>query len=487
MGQHELSHRSDSGRVVSPEPGPSQDSRSSRRSLPRLGEQLSLTIDGCSHDGQGVGRWQQAAVFVPGALPGERVRVRVRRQAKRHLEADLIGVEDPSPDRQRPACILAERCGGCSLQHCLPSAQAALKHDQVVQAMQRLGGLDAPVVASIWQAPQTLGYRNRALIPLERTSEGILRAGYYRRGSHRIVNLNRCPVLDPRIDQLIEPIKADLEASNWPVDVNLQGDGGLRHLGLRVGHHTGEVLITLVSSHSNLPGLSDLAASWCRRWPEVVGVGLNLQPRASNVVLGPDTVCVHGRPWLAERFAGVQLQISADTFFQVNTPQAERLVPLLRTFFEPQRGGTILDAYCGIGTFSLPLAADGFSVFGVELQPTSVQQARANARRNQLDSARFEEADVAAVLEHHLPGLAGMLVDPPRKGLSDESIRAIQASPPERLAYLSCNPASLARDLGRLCRSRANPDGAFQLLQLQPVDFFPQTSHVEVLALLERL
>jgi len=445
-----------------------------------IGERLELDIDGLGHDGQGVGRWQGLAVFVPGALPGERVLARVRRLAKRHLEADLLGVERSSHERRRPPCILADRCGSCTLQHTTAAAQAQYKQDLVVQALRRIGNLELPV-DPIWSAPEELGYRNRALIPLERTPEGVLRAGYYRRGSHKLVNLNRCPVLDPRIDTLIAPIKEDLEASGWPVDVNLTGGGGLRHLALRVGQHTGEVLLTLVSSHGDLPGLDQLALDWQRRWPQVVGVCLNLQPRASNTVLGPQTDCISGRPWLTEHFAGQALHIGADTFFQVNTLQAERLVPLLREAFAPLERHALVDAYCGIGTFSLPLAAAGAKVVGLESHGGSVQQARANAERNQLSRALFEQTDVAAVLASRLEAADGLLVDPPRKGLSPEVTAAILESRPKRVAYISCNPATLARDLGLLSRDRT-----YAITWVQPVDFFPQTSHVETVALLER-
>jgi 23S rRNA (uracil1939-C5)-methyltransferase len=293
--------------------------------------------------------------------------------------------------------------------------------------------------------------------------------------------MNQCPVLDPRIDQLVEPIKRDLSATDWPVDVNLSGAGGLRHLALRVGHHTGELLITLVSSHPNLPGLTAMAQAWMERWPQLVGVGLNLQPRATNVVLGPTTELVLGRPWLLERFAGIELRIGADTFFQVNTPQAERVVPLLAAFFGADQGPQLVDAYCGIGTFALPLAAAGASVLGLELQGPAVEQARANAERAGLHQTDFLEGDVGALLREHLAGVDGLVVDPPRKGLSDAAREAIVANPPPRLAYISCNPATLARDLGALCAS-----AGYRVERLQPVDFFPQTSHVECVASLRR-
>ena len=445
----------------------------------QLGTSITVEVTGFGHEGQGVGRWNETAVFIPGALPGETVQARVRRCAKRHLEAELIEVTRAHEERQKPPCILAERCGGCSLQHSSAALQLELKRDLVQQSLSRLAKLDV-AVEPVWGCEQSLGYRNRALIPLERAEDDRLRAGYYRRGSHKIVNLNHCPVLDPRIDGLIEPIKRDIEKTGWPVDVNLSGKGGLRHLALRVGSSTGEVLITLVSSHRQLKGLETLAQRWMERWPEVVGVGLNLQAKASNVVMGAETDLIAGRSWLLEVFDGIELRIAADTFFQVNTPQAERLVEPLRAFFATGSSATVIDAYSGIGTYSLPLARSGLKVLGLEVHATSVSQATANAERNGIATAFFEQADVATVLADRLKMTGSLLVDPPRKGLSAEALEAILHGKPERLAYISCNPSTLARDLHQLC----GEDGGYQLERVQPVDFFPQTSHVETLALL---
>lgn len=248
-----------------------------------------------------------------------------------------------------------------------------------------------------------------------------------------------------------------------------------------MGHHSGEVLITLVSSHRKLPGLDDLAQTWMKRWPSVVGVTLNLQPKASNVVMGSDSETVAGRPWLLESFAGVDLQIAPDTFFQVNTAQAERLVEPLHAFFSAGSSGTVIDAYCGIGTFGLPLAKRGLQVLGLEVHGPAVVQAQANAERNGIATAFFEQSDVASVLADRLRMAGSLLVDPPRKGLSPEALEAIQQGKPERIAYISCNPSTLCRDLAELCAEQA-----YRLESIQPVDFFPQTSHVECLALLVR-
>jgi len=454
----------------------------------RAGELGEINVDDLSHQGEGIGRLGTEVVFVPGGLPGDRLRIRLVRRHKGHWSAEIAGIMNPSLDRRRPPCILADHCGGCSLQPLDDRAQARWKAQQLLQTLHRIAGIEAPV-RPILAASEPLGYRNRAIIPLERSADGILRAGYYRRGSHRIVNLNRCPVLDGRIDQLIQPLKQDLEASGWPVDRH--GGGGLRHLALRVGQATGEVLITLVSADRNLPGLESLANDWLARWPEVVGVCLNLQDQPTNRLLGERTLTVAGRPWLEEGFVGLRYRIGADTFFQVNTGQAEAVMPsLLEALADgsDHRPGDLVDAYCGIGTFSLPLAQRGWRIHGLEQHGPSVELARSNAALNGLEGlAQFECTPVAPVLGQRLlprserDSPPHLFVDPPRRGLEPDALTAIEATRPARIAYLSCDPATLARDVGQLAGS-----GAYELLWLQPIDFFPNTSHVECLAALRR-
>jgi 23S rRNA (uracil1939-C5)-methyltransferase len=451
----------------------------------RVGQLLECGVSGLSHDGRGVVSFEGGVAFVSGALPGDRVRLRLDHRARRHWQARLEAVLEPSETRCRPACVLAERCGGCSLQHLQLEAQRDWKRQKVVEALQRIAHLaQAPqLVAPLLGSGDGLGYRNRATLPLERRPDGSLRAGYYRSGSHKLVNVNHCPVLDPRLDRLIAPLKHDLECTGWPVDRHLLAEGGLRHLGLRLGQHSGELLITLVSSHSHLPGLDRWAERWLQRWPELVGVCLNLQDQPTNVLLGPHTTVVAGRGWIEERFAGLSFSIGADTFFQVNTPMAERVVPLLLAGLQGLQPALLLDAYCGIGTFSLPLAAAGWQVLGIELGAASVERARENAARNQLSQrCHFEEGAVGALLGERLSGAAALLLDPPRKGLEPQALQAILAAPPQRLLYLSCDPATLARDLAAL----AAPQGPYRLQAVQPLDFFPQTSHVEALATLVR-
>ena len=441
------------------------------------GTLLELTVDDLDHQGRGVARHDGMVVFVPGGLPGETVRVRVQFRGRRHWLASLDQVISPSPQRCRPACILADHCGGCSLQHLSATGQGQWKEERVRQTLLRLGGVDAKVEPLLADGRQ-LGYRNRAVIPLHRDGQGKLRAGFYRRGSHRIVNMSRCPVLDPRLDALIAPLKSDLERTAWSADPH---QGLLRHLALRIGQGTGEVLITLVASSDQIDGLAPLAEQWRHRWPQVVGVVLNLQPQPTNVLFGPHTRCLTGRDHLLERFAGLDLAIAADTFFQVNTAQAERVVPLLQASLPPTPA-RLLEAYCGIGTYSLPLAAAGWQVQGIEWQAEAVALADANAARNGLSpSCSFTAGDVAEELATALVASRpqALLLDPPRKGLEAQVVAAIRQNPAPRLLYLSCDPATLARDLALLCA-----DGVHHVERVQPIDFFPHTSHVETLAVL---
>ncbi len=440
---------------------------------------MEVVVTDLERQGRGVARHGAQVLFVEGALPGDRVEVRLQPRRQGQVTAQLLNLLQPSNERRRSPCILADHCGGCSLQPFIPQGQQQWKQELVRQTLRRIGGLEAPV-QPLMASPDELGYRNRAIIPLERQGDGRLRAGFYRRGSHQIVNMNHCPVLDARLDALIAPLKADLEASDWPVDRHGNEGGGLRHLALRVGQHTGELLITLIATHPDLEGLQEQAETWMQRWPDLVGVTLNLQPRPTNQLFGSETRTLAGRDWLHEGFAGLRLQIASDTFFQVHTRQAERLVPLLEAAL-PQPSGQLVDAYCGIGTFSLPLARLGWTVLGLEQHPGAVALAQRNATLNGLsERCRFETADVATALDGVLPDTQALLLDPPRKGLDPRVLGAIAACPPPRLLYLSCDPATLARDLRQLCG-----DG-YRLLSVQPIDFFPNTTHVETLALLER-
>ena len=446
-----------------------------------------LTIDVVGEDldqqGRGLARWNGWVITVPQLLPGEEAKVKVQQRQRKMWMARRVATISSSPDARRPPCILASDCGGCSLQHLSVDAQNSWKQQRLANTLSRIGQLDPDVNALVSPDRESLGYRNRALIPIRRDGRKV-RLGYYKRGSHRIVNLNHCPVLDPRLDALIEPIKRDLEATSWPMDSDLQGEPGLRHLGLRIGVRTGEILITLISATESLQAVDVLSAAWMRRWPQLKGVTINLQPKRSNAVFGDRTICLQGQDAIEERFCGLSLELGTTTFFQVNTPRAERVVEQIRDWItrsEPSQ--RLIDAYCGIGTIALPLAAAGHRVTGLEISSASVRHAERNAARNRLKHTRFLSGDVARHLRELLPNHDALVVDPPRKGLDPAVLAMVLDHPPRRLVYLSCDPATLARDLRQL----AGDSGPYRIEQVQPMDFFPQTSHLECLVLMSRI
>lgn len=452
---------------------------------PRPGRLIEVEAVDLDRDGRGLARWMGWVIVVPDLLPGEKAQVQLQQRQRSRWLSRRVRLLHPSDARRRPPCILAADCGGCTLQHLDDPSQARWKQATLAETLRRLGQISTDPDPVLSDLHRSFGYRNRALIPLHRAADGRLRLGYFKRGSHRIVNLNRCPVLDPRLDALIQPLKNDLQDTGWPADHDLQTGSGLRHLGLRLAHQSGELLITLVSSHAALPGLKSLAEGWMARWSELRGVTLNLQPKRSNLILGTDTRLIAGCETVEERICGQRLQLATTTFFQVNTLQAEAIVTVLRQWFLKTLGrGRLVDAYCGVGTISLPLAAVGFDVLGIELHASSVDQAVSNAALNGLSPrCRFIAGDVADQLAQALPGTDALVLDPPRRGLDQRVVKAILESPPPLLAYLSCDPATQARDLKTLMGS----EGAYRLHRLQPVDFFPQTTHLESLALLERI
>jgi len=462
------------------------------------GELLEVTIADLNHNGEGVGRWQGRVIFVPDTVPGDRLLVRLIRVKPQYAQGKLHQILEASPHRIRPHCIVADKCGGCQWQHVDYAYQLEAKQNLVVQDLQRIGDFVTPPVDAILpkigegqthafssdsSLPASslphLAYRNKATYPLARSaSTGQVQAGYYQKGSHELINLNQCPIQDVRLNPLLAEVKQDIQQQGWSIYNEAQHQGKLRHLGLRIGRHTGEMLLTLVSTQE-ISGLDLQAQEWMERYPHLVGVCLNLNADRTNAIFGTETRCIAGRSYLHEEFAGLRLQIQPTTFFQVNTEQAEALLRVIETELHLQGNETILDTYCGIGTLTLPLAKRVKQAIGIEIQAEAVEQAQQNAALNQIQNATFQ---VGAV-EKLLPTLSIqpdiVLLDPPRKGCDRTVIETLLMIQPDRIVYVSCNSSTLARDLKLLSQ-------IYQLQRVQPVDFFPQTPHVESVAFLTK-
>ncbi len=445
------------------------------------GQLVEVTITDLSDRGDGVGRYAQRAVFVPDTVTGDRALVRLVRVKPQYGYGQLVTLLQPSSYRTRPNCIVADRCGGCQWQHVDYEYQREAKRQMVVNALQRIGKFEAVDVLPLLSNAASLGYRNKATYPLRESGTGQVKAGYYRKGSHQLINLNRCPVQDDRLNPLLADIKADIQDRGWSIYSEKKHSGELRHLSLRIGRRTGQMLLTLVSTHADLTGIEAQAQVWLDRYPDLVGVCLNENASQTNVILGPRTHCVAGQPYLEEEFAGLRFQIGPETFFQIYTEQAEALLAALVETLNLQGSERIVDAYCGVGTLSLPLARQVAQVIGLEAQAQAVQQAERNARLNGISNVEFRVGPVELVLPtlEVVPDV--VVLDPPRKGCDRRVLDTLREQKPQRIAYMSCNPATLARDLQILCEG-----GLYQLKPVQPADFFPQTAHVESLAVLER-
>lgn len=450
----------------------------------RQGQLVEVTIADLSHNGDGVGHWgsERRTVFVPDTVPGDRVQVRLVRVKPRYAHGKLHQILDASADRVRPSCIVADKCGGCQWQFVHYERQLDAKRNQVVQALKRIGKFSQPSVDSVLPAPSPLGYRNKATYPLSSSQiQGKIKvqAGYYQKGSHRLVNLNQCPVQDPRLNPLLADVKQDIQRRGWQVYDEQHHQGQVRHLSLRIGRRTGEILLTLVVRDWNLLGIAAQAQAWCDRYPNLMGVSLNYNPEQTNVIFGSETRCIAGQPYIQEEFAGLQFQIRPDTFFQIYTEQAETLLEMILDQLNLQGQEVILDAYSGIGTLTLPLARRVQHVIGIEKQAAAVKQARQNAASNQIQNVTFQVGPVETLLPalEVTPDL--VLLDPPRKGCDDAVIQCLKRNQPNQIVYISCNPTTLARDLQGLCC-----EGNYRLVRVQPADFFPQTAHVECAAFL---
>lgn len=443
----------------------------------RAGRTVRVEIGDLGQAGEGVGRAAGRVVFVPGALPGETVEAEIVERKRRWSRGKLVRVIEPSPQRTAPLCPAYEACGGCQLQHLAIGAQLEWKRRRVEEALRRVGGLRAEV-NPVLAAPATYGYRNKSSFPVRDGAEGPT-LGFFSRGTHRIVPAAFCPVQHPAGQRAAEAVQAALRKAGLRGYDEGRHDGDVRHVLVRSAWHRSETLITFVTLRREVAGLKDLARSLSAALPDLVGVTQNVQPERSNTILGEENRTLSGRPHLLEQVLELEFRVAAPSFFQVNTPQAEALLRHIRSLPALQGRPRLLDAYCGTGIIGLALARQAERVWGVECVPQAVEDARFNARSNGIHNAEFLLGRVEEWAQRLLAEGArfdAAVVDPPRRGCEPPFLAALAEWGVRDLVYVSCDPATLARDAALLDRS------GFRLLSVQPVDMFPQTSHVESVA-----
>jgi 23S rRNA (uracil1939-C5)-methyltransferase len=454
-------------------------------SRPQRGQRLSVTIDDLAFGGEGVGRADGYVVFVRGGVPGDRVSVRLDQARSRFGRGTIEAIEIPSEHRVEAPCQYFGRCGGCRLQHVDYQAQLSFKSKQVADALERIGGLGTVEVRPILSAVEMYGYRNKMEFTVARAGNGAgLTVGLHEAARYdSVLDVERCLLQSDRMNALLGEARrffAESGLTAWEQD---SGEGLLRFLMLREGYQTGETMVNIVTSSPAVSELAPLAERLSASEPRTTSVVMNVNPKKASVAVGVEEHLLAGRDHIRESVGGLEFQVSANSFFQTNTAQAERLFALVIDSAGLLGGETVLDLYSGTGAISLQLAKGCRWVYGVEVTQAAVDDAARNAAANGIANCTFLAGEVRFVLPELVSkGVAAQVVvaDPPRAGFHPRALRALQQMAPARIVYVSCNPATLARDLAELVR------GGYRLEWVQPVDMFPHTPHIEAVARLAR-
>lgn len=440
-------------------------------------EQHPLRIEGYGSAGEGVARLEGQAVFVKGALAGEVCQVQLLKVGKSAAWGRVTQVLTPVPGRQSPDCPRYPRCGGCQLRHMTYAEELRFKRQKVQDALQRIGGWTGRV-EKIHGAEAPDRYRNKIQFPV---ADGP-RVGFFRARSHEVIDAEDCLLQPLAATRLREAFKLWMERYQVPAyDERVHG-GLIRHFYVRVNRR-GQSLCAVIANGTDLPHQEELVQALRRAEPDLAGVVLSVNQEKTNVILGKTHRCLWGRDYLEDTLCGLTFRLSVPSFYQVNREQAEVLYGRALAFAGLTGRETVLDLYCGIGTITLVMARQAGRAIGAEVIPAAVEDAKANAARNEVTNAEFLCADAAQAAQTLADrGLRPdvICVDPPRKGLAPAVIDAIVQMAPQRLVYVSCDPATLARDVKRM------EEQGYVLQRAEAVDLFPRTAHVETVVLLSR-
>ncbi len=451
--------------------------RPKTKSSPRSrAEELTLTIEKIDDDGLGLATHEGKPVIVFDALPGEKVVARVAHTGRHRIIASTQRVLQPSRQRiAKTSCPHYRACQSCALLSWKYEAQLICKFKRVVDALALYPNLSGTDLNKVWAAPETLGYRASAKLVVAR-KRGKAQVGMYRRGSHDVVDIADCPLHHPLINRVAAVVREELDRRNISAYDANHRRGLLRYVLIRVSPTYDKAMVTFVTSERNYREVTHLAKWLQRKVPEVISVHQNVNSSSGNVIFGRETFKVLGTPDLIDLVGDVRLRLGPTSFLQVHHAQAARIYRLVREWCGLQAGESVLDLYCGVGGISLHLAAKAHQVLGIETVTEAVRHANANAKMNGFNNCKFIAGDAETLLTDDLPlsgKLGAVVVNPPRSGCASQVLMAIAAMQPRTLVYVSCHPDSLARDLALLVEQ------GFRIEEVQPVDMFPQTPHVE--------
>ena len=445
------------------------------------GDPLQVSIETATIDGSGVARVDGQVVFVPGALPGERCSVRIAHVGRSAVFAQLLSVLTPSVHRVEPDCPYFPRCGGCALRHMDYEQELALKQAHVQSCLTRIGGQTISALP-ITGAAQTDGYRNKVQFPVQE-QEGRPVAGFFSGKTHRVIPVRPCRIQPDCADAIRGAVLAWMEQYHIRAYDEQTHTGYIRHIYIRFGAESGQILVCIIANCAQLPKKKQLVAALLAAEPGITTIVFSPNTKKGNTVLGTEFHPLYGDGTITDTLCGLQFRLSAPAFYQVNHAQAERLYEKAVQLAGLTGNETVLDLYCGTGTITLCLARHAKKAIGVEIVPQAIEDAKFNAAQNGMENAEFfcmDAGQAAKMLADRRTRPDVIVVDPPRKGVSADVIEAISAMAPQRVVYVSCDPATLARDLKLLTAA------GYTLQTAEAFDLFPRCAHMETVVLLSK-
>ena len=445
---------------------------------------IELSFEDMTHDGSGVGKINGYPIFVANTLPGEKATVKVIKVKKNFAVGRRVNLIEASPHRVKPPCNVFYKCGGCQLQHMSYEMQLQTKQNQVQNALKRIAHIDDVTVEPTIGMEDPWRYRNKVQIPVGEKN-GRLITGFYRPRTHDIIHdMEKCIITAEVNDRLVDVVRGVADELGIPAYDEHTHRGVLRHIMVRSGENTGQTMIVIVTRTKEIPQKDEFLERILAKQPNITSIMHNINPDRTNVIYGKETKWLWGEEYIYDTIGEIKFAISARSFYQINPKQTKVLYDKALEYADLSGGETVIDAYCGIGSISLFLAQKAKKVYGVEIVPEAIQDAKKNAELNGMTNTEFVVGQAEKVMpawteEGMKPDV--IVVDPPRKGCDQALLDAMVDMSPDRIVYVSCNPATFARDLVTLT------EGGYKLKKVQPVDMFPQTSHVECVALMSRV
>lgn len=441
---------------------------------------LDVEISDLINNGMGLVKINGYPIFVKNALPEEKVQIKITEVKKTYALAEVLVIYQTNPYRVTPKCKIYDQCGGCNLQHLSYKYQLMMKTNFVKEALVRIGKLDVKVndcigMQDCWK------YRNKTQVPFGVRNNKVI-AGFYKENTHEIINMDTCEIQDALADEIVNYMKFLAQKYSIPIYNETEHKGNLRHIIIRKAHVTKEYMVTLVTKEDKLKNENKIMDDLVNKFPQIKSIVQNINPQKTNTILGDKQKVLYGDEYIIDYIGDVKFAISSKSFYQVNPIQTKVLYDQVLKYAELTGNETVIDAYCGIGTIGLYLAQKAKAIYGVEIVSDAIKDAKLNAKLNNFNNAHYEVGKAEDIIkkwqkENIKADL--IIVDPPRKGCDSSLLDTIKTMKIPHMIYVSCDPATLARDLNIL-------SDTFNIIEVQPVDMFPHTSHVETVVLMYR-